>query len=1659
VRNVPGAKAALVVVAVTGSHRADAPERLEEPYRHNEVTTCMSDTRTPRPSAPGTPGSDRAVDVDIFLRRFLAHAGSQLPGRATIALQAMARSALEFGRVRPRGQTITRLVRVDGETAALEIVTDDAPYLVDSVRAELERSGHPVERLLHPQLVVTRDDAGVLSTVYDLDDNADVPGGANPESWMHVEVDVQAASDADAMRADIERVLADVHYAVDDATETYARIRSLAAELEAHPGHFDADSSTEAGSLLRWLADGNFMILGHAAYSANELASPGRVAAPTEVQGVLRGTATISPLELLPAFRSGAPLVIFKSPLVSTVRRSARYDCVTVVTPATGTEGQTIHVFLGLITNAEDGNVARVPLVRKRFSEILQRSGVRANSHTGRQLLAALRTLPRDELLEAPATDLLRLAQLLVDRAEGRQVGVFARIHLNRDFVSVLVYFHADRFGPETRREVRATVLAHWPGVLAARDDRIVEMGPTNLARMHFLIALPPGAPPPSPDRHAVEAEVARVTRRWSDDLADLLTIARDEESRERLARRYLGAFPEAYKEDFSAATAVRDLARLEELDARAEHAEDGGAETFDVYVPAPDDEADRRLKVYRSGAPLSLARALPIFTQMGIEVLDERPYELDRRDGTKVWIYDFGLKLPAGVDLDEATTAKVLDALPLLWRGEIEQDGFNALVPLVGLTWWQTNVLRAYAKYLRQAGTAFSQGYIEQAMIDNAPIARRLVELFEARFHPGQAGTVQVVPPQDDRTAPVERRASILEALETELASVASLDQDRIIRSILELIRATLRTNAYRHDEQGVRRPALAFKLDPGRIRDLPEPRPRYEIWVYSPRVEGVHLRFGLIARGGLRWSDRREDFRTEVLGLVKAQMVKNAVIVPVGAKGGFVAKRLPDPQTDRDAWLAEGVACYRAFISCLLDVTDNHVTVEGRRRVEPPPRTRRYDGDDPYLVVAADKGTATFSDIANKIAAEYDFWLGDAFASGGSVGYDHKAMGITARGAWESVKYHFRELGVDVQTQDFTVVGIGDMSGDVFGNGMLLSPHIRLVAAFDHRHVFLDPDPDPVPSFAERQRLFALPGSSWADYDTTLISEGGGVYPRSLKAIALTDPLRRALALDETVETLTPAELIHAILVAPVDLLWNGGIGTYVKASSEPHLAAGDKANDAVRADAAQLRARVVGEGGNLGFTQLGRIEYARGGGHINTDAIDNSAGVDTSDHEVNLKILLDRVVDAGELSRSARNELLAAVTDDVAAHVLRDNYGQNVMLGLARRIAPQMVSVHGRLITALEESGELDRRLEFLPTGRELAQRAAAGLGLTSPELAVLAAYVKITLTQRIEDSTLSDEPWFQSVLSAYFPSPIATRSASSLAVHPLHREIITTVVVNDMVNRGGITFVHRAAEETAADAAQIARAYTISGRVFGLQELWDDIEALDNQVPIEAQHAAYRELRRLLDRTTRWLIDVRFPITDVAAEIARFSPAVRPLIGQVPELLCGVEVENLRSETDRLVGLGLPRQLAGRVAEMLNAFLLLDVVEIAAANGLPTDDVEGVARVADLHFLLSERFSVDDLLTCITNLPRGDRWSALARAALRHDTYAALSSITASVLNSTDAGLSADKRMSEWEHQNPERVARARATLHEALSRDQVDLATLSVALRMLRGLPA
>ncbi len=1057
------------------------------------------------------------------------------------------------------------------------------------------------------------------------------------------------------------------------------------------------------------------------------------------------------------------------------------------------------------------------------------------------------------------------------------------------------------------------------------------------------------------------------------------------------------------------------------------------------LYEPVGAGPGERRFKIYRTGEQVSLSAVLPALQQLGVEVVDERPYELRCADRTHAWIYDFGLRMPQtggnGGHLADDARDRFQEAFAAVWKGEAENDGFNALVLGAGLNWRQAMVLRAYAKYLRQAGSTFSQDYMESTLRNNVHTTRLLVSLFEARMSPGR------------QRAGTELTDGLLEELDGALDQVASLDEDRILRSFLTVIKATLRTNFFQHADDGTPHAYVSMKFDPQAIPDLPAPRPAYEIWVYSPRVEGVHLRFGKVARGGLRWSDRREDFRTEVLGLVKAQMVKNTVIVPVGAKGGFVAKQLPDPSADRDAWFAEGIAAYRTFISALLDITDNMVAGE----VVPPADVVRHDEDDTYLVVAADKGTASFSDIANEVAVAYGFWLGDAFASGGSAGYDHKGMGITARGAWESVKRHFRELGHDTQTQDFTVVGVGDMSGDVFGNGMLLSEHIRLVAAFDHRHIFIDPTPDAATSYAERRRLFELPRSSWADYNTELLSAGGGIHPRSAKSIPLNNHVREALGIDPSVSKMTPAELMQAILKSPVDLLWNGGIGTYIKAVSESNADVGDKANDAIRVNGEELRAKVVGEGGNLGATQLGRIEFARSGGRINTDAIDNSAGVDTSDHEVNIKILLNGLVRDGDMTVKQRNKLLADMTDEVGALVLRNNYAQNVALANASAQAPSLLHAQQRFMRRLEQDGALDRELEFLPADRHIRELLNNDTGLTQPELAVLLAYTKITTADELISTVLPDDPHLQKLVHAYFPSELRERFPEAVDGHALRREIITTVLVNDTVNTAGSTFLHRLREETGASIEEIVRAQFTAREIFGLAQVWDAVEALDNQVAADVQTRIRLHSRRLVERGSRWLLGNRPQPVAIAETIEGFRDGVEQVWNELPKLLRGADLDWYHSILDELTAAGVPSELAVRVAGFSSAFPALDIVAIADRTG--KDPLE----VAEVYYDLADRLRITQLMDRIIELPRADRWQSMARASIREDLYAAHAALTGDVLSVGNGTSTPEERFRAWEEKNAAILARSRSTLEEIQGSDAFDLANLSVAMRTMRTL--
>ncbi|MFI6320345.1 NAD-glutamate dehydrogenase [Nonomuraea sp. NPDC050556] len=1577
-----------------------------------------------------------------FLRVYYRHvAPEDLLDRNPVDVYGPAMSQKQLAEVRPQGRAVVRAYTPTLEEngwepghSVVEVVTDDMPFLVDSVTMELDRHDIGTHLIVHPQMRVRRDMTGrMLGRGME-----DVTGQMLVESWMHIEIDRQADPEVlQRLEADLQRVLSDVRHAVEDFAKMRALAVQTAEDLSINPPPLEPAEVEDSLDLLRWLADGHFTFLGYREYRLEDSPDGETLkAVPGAALGILRDDRVSSesfsslPAELRAKAREKQLLIITKANSRATVHRSAYLDYVGV--KLFSPDGEVIgeRRFLGLFTHvAYNESISRIPVLRRKLADVLDLAGLTADSHDGKDLIEILETFPRDELFQTSTEELLPIALGVLRLRERKQVKLFLRRDDYGRFISCLVYLPRDRYTTKVRLKMQELLIKALGGTTL---DYSAMIGESALARLHVVVRGERGRPlpPPSVDVEELESRLAAVTRSWEDDLATAIAEMTSEDEAPALTRQYQNAFPEGYKADFPPKMAVVDLKRLESLVGKDEIG-------INLYEPYDATEGERRLKIYKHGSAVSLSKMLPLIQRLGVEVVDERPYEIDRDNdpATKdAWIYDFGLRYTPSADVDRNGFKKLFqDGLAALWRGDATADNFNALILLGGLTWEQVEILRVYAKYLRQAGSTFSQRYMERVLTHNVKLARLLVRLFEARLDPKR--------PDDVRT---DLSEALSEEILGALDEVASLDEDRILRAYLEMMQATLRTNYYQRDADGKRKPYISLKFDPQAISVLPLPRPQYEIFVYSPRVEGVHLRFGKVARGGLRWSDRMEDFRTEVLGLVKAQMVKNTVIVPTGSKGGFVVKRPPASGTREDV-LAEGVACYRMFISGLLDVTDN--LVDGQ--VVPPPDVVRHDGDDTYLVVAADKGTATFSDIANSVSKEYGFWLGDAFASGGSIGYDHKAMGITARGAWESVKYHFRTTGTDVQTTDFTVVGIGDMSGDVFGNGMLLSEHIKLVAAFDHRHIFIDPDPDPAASFAERQRMFALPRSSWEDYAHDLISAGGGVWPRTAKSIPLSPQTRALLGVENA--SMAPNDLINAILKAEVDLLWNGGIGTYVKSSTESNADVGDKANDSLRVNGNELRCKVVGEGGNLGLTQLARIEFALAGGLVNTDFIDNSAGVDTSDHEVNIKILLDEVVRDGELTDKQRNQVFMEMTDEVADLVLRDNYAQNVVLAAARAQAVEMLHIHARYLRKLEREGLVNRDLEFLPSDKTLAERRQARLGLTAPEFSVLLAYTKLVVDAELLDSDLPDDPYLASWLVSYFPSALRERFRTYMDAHPLRREIITTCVTNELVNSTGTTFMFRLGEETGASAPDIVRAWLVSREVFDFPSFTRAVEELDNKVDTSTQLAMLLEARKLAERGSRWLLGNRRPPLDLAGSVGFFVKGVNGLLTHMPKLLTGPDLQAFEERRDAFVGRGVPVELAERVAAMVPAYSTFDLVEVSSLTGRPVNEV------AEVYFDLADRLQLARLRERVIALPRDNRWNAMARSALRDDLYAAHASLTRDVLAHSTPGLSPEERLARWSEANSAAVGRARQTLSEIWESDNFDLATLSVALRAIRTL--
>ena len=1508
------------------------------------------------------------VPVDRFARYFYNGVSElDLVQRSDSDLAGAALAQLNMGRIRRPGRPLVRVFNPDRARdgfatshTVIAVITDDMPFLVDSLGIICTQERLAIHLIAHPVFGVVRDRRGRLTDL--LLGNA--PPGARLESWQLIEVDREDdPKRLAALEKRIRATLDDVRCATADWQRMRKAAREVAVELSQRRPQLHANEFGEAKALLEWMADQHFTFLGYREYRLRR--GPRRdLLQPVTKSGLglMRASrhrktrSVVLKGDVRDFARSSDALIITKANTVSTVHRLTYLDYVGVKTfdAAGNVTGE--RRFIGLWTSSAYSHSPRdIPVLRHKLQSVIDHFGLNPSSHDNKAVVHVLETFPRDELFQASVPELVRIVRGVVNLYERAQVRLFERRDAFRRFYSCLVFVPRDRYNPQVLERIEALAMKAFGGQAIESQ---VQLSESVLARLHLLVRTPLDGSR-QVDAAGLERQIMESVRTWLDHLKEGLRETHEETESLRLLRDWGNAFPAAYQEDTTGEVAIGDIACLEAL-----VAEPTGLR-MDLYRPEGQPPHKVQFKLFRRNRPIPISDVLPTIENLGLKLISERPYEIKAAAGS-FWIQDFELEHPRGVRIDLASDGPRFKAtFASVWLGRADNDGFNRLVLAADLEWREAMVLRSYARWFGQLGMPLSQAYVEDALATNAAAAGRLLRLFKAKFDP------QIKSADRRRGEASQRRA-----LEKLLARVTRIDDDRILRAFLAAIDATLRTNYFQVAADGQPKSYLSIKLDSRKVAEVPLPKPMFEIFVHSPQFEGVHLRMGRVARGGLRWSDRREDFRTEILGLMKAQNVKNTVIVPVGAKGGFVPRRLP---ATRDEAQHEGTECYRTFIRALLDLTDN--VVGGK--VVPPPAVVRRDADDPYLVVAADKGTATFSDVANAISAEYGFWMGDAFASGGSAGYDHKKMAITARGGWEAVRRHFREIGVDIQTQDFTVAGVGDMSGDVFGNAMLLSKHIRLQAVFNHQHILLDPSPDAARSFVERQRLFRLPRSSWEDYDAKLLSKGGGIHSRQSKSIALSPEARSMLGIEAG--SASPVEIIRAILKMPVDLLWNGGIGTYVKSGEETHAEIGDRSNDAVRVDGRELRCRVVGEGGNLGLSQRGRVEYAMAGGRINTDFIDNSGGVNCSDVEVNLKILFAPLMESGKLTRPARNRLLARMTNEVGELVLRNNYLQSLAIsGLQARTVERIFEL-GHVIRALERAGTLDRTLEALPTDDEILERHRKGLGLTRPELAMLLSYSKIWLSGKLIESDVAEDSFLGGELTRYFPRPVQRRYPRAILSHQLRREIIVTATTNSLVNRMGPVFAIRTQEDTGADIGSIARAFAIAREITGMRELWADIEALDDRVPTSLQYDMGHETTRLLRPLTYWVLRNLGPDLDIERAVSRLKPGIRELIGDLPELIEGLEVERYDRTLQRFSVEGVPTRLSRRVASLAAIHSGVDIVEVALARHAR------IAHAARVYFGLGAAIGLDWIRGEIERLVVEGHWQALARGTLREDAY--------------------------------------------------------------------
>jgi glutamate dehydrogenase len=1571
------------------------------------------------------------------IKRFLQQYFAEVPvedmaGRSERAMARAALEHLEFGTKRRKGRALLRVFNPteeqDGYVSSytiVEMVNDDMPFLVDSVSAAINRQDLAVHITVHPIIHVHRGRGGKIESICAPGDES-----GNRESYIRIAIDRETDPHRlKLLEQEITKVLADVRVAVRDWKKMRRRMTETRKLLEFGPPGVDEELRSESQALLDWLVDDHFTFLGYREY---RLARRGERLFLKPVEGTGLGLLSredrgSKAVELTPEMRrlqrSRNWLVLTKANSRSTVHRPTYLDYIGV--KIYDEKGETVgeRRFIGLFTSvAYSANPGTIPLLRHKVQKVLNRARVDRNAHRGKALMHIIDSYPREELFQSTVQDLTRTTTGILNLQDRQRVRFFLRRDAFRRFFSCLVFIPREKYTTVIRRKVEAILLEEFAGTSV---DSAVQISESALARVHIIVRTPAGDRPRL-SIHKIEQRIADVVVTWADRLRDELIESFGQDEGLRLNAEYRDVFPAGFQADTTPRDACSDVQLIDKM------LSEGRQRAVELYRPNDAEPGHMHFMVYQRDEPIALSDALPVLEDMGVDVYTERPYQLAMRDGSRFWIQDFHLRHESGADIDVGAAARRFEeCFTQVLDGRAENDGLNRLVLSAGLNWRQTSLLRCYAKYLQQLGIPFSQSYMEEVLVDYAGLVRLLVQQFELQFDPQLSAAKRK-----------RELGNTLSAVKRAVARATNVDEDRILSAFAGAIAATLRTNYFLRDENGEMRPCISIKLDPSQIHEAPFPRPKFEIFVFSPDVEGVHLRGGDVARGGLRWSDRREDFRTEVLGLMKAQIVKNTVIVPTGAKGGFFPKR--PPAGDRNAIFENGVACYKKFVSGLLDITDN--VIDGK--VVTPAGIIRRDPDDPYLVVAADKGTATFSDIANGISADYNFWLDDAFASGGSAGYDHKKMGITARGAWEAVKRHFREQGHNTQTHPFTAAGIGDMSGDVFGNGMLLSRKIRLVAAFNHMHIFLDPDPDIAASFRERQRLFKMPRSSWEDYDDSLISKGGGIFSRQAKTIRLSSEVRQLLDTEEA--SMQPDELIRAILRMPVDLLWNGGIGTYVKASSEGHSDVGDRSNDRVRVNANELRCRVIGEGGNLGLTQNARIEFSRHGGRINTDFIDNSAGVDSSDREVNIKILMSDVAKQKNMSRERRDELLASMTDDVAELVLRNNYLQTQAISMSELRSLERIDETARLIANLEHSGLLDRDLEFLPDDVEIEERRARKEGFTRPELAVVLSYAKIDLYDGLMASDQTLEDFLAIDPLRYFPTILRRRYADLFAGHRLSRQILATLISNDIVNRMGPAFVKRMQVDTGADFVTIARAYTVARQICRARPLLLEIEELDHQVPASAQMSMMFEVSRSLRHACYWLIENYGEKLDIVKAVERLKDGMATIYARSSSFMSAPARDRHDRAKRHFEDMGVPEKLAIRMSLLLITRAALDIADLAVQHK------HDVIETARLYSAFNDKLGIHWLHVCAEDLSVIGRWQAIARSNLREDIYRIRRKLAAQLLRRRGKQ-DLEVAVERWLAQRSEKVDRYKAIVEEMRLREANDFATLSVAAQELRDL--